>query len=163
MVEVSAVVGDEFGGFGGGVGDEAGGAVNDAVFAVFAAARFGLFAGVQEEVLDFGHGVHGVHERNVPQAGELEAGDAGNPVVGVDEVVAAVRLLGADAFDFGDHAVQQFGEFFFGSLRGGPARTLWTQTPGSGCSTAGWPAAVDRVKISTSMPVSARAEARPRI
>jgi hypothetical protein len=118
VVEVGAVVGDEFGGFGGGVGDEPRGAVDDAVFAVFAAAGFGLFAGVQEEVLDFGHGVHGVHERDVPQAGELEAGDAGDPVVGVDEVVAAVGLPAADAFDFGDHAVQQFGEFFFGEFAG---------------------------------------------
>src|SRR6478609_2228813 len=52
------------------------------------------------------------------------------------------------------------GSSSLGSFLGGPARTLCTHTPGDGCSTAGCDAEVDRVKISTSTPVSARAAAR---
>ena len=55
------------------------------------------------------------------------------------------------------------GSSSLGSFRAGPAMTLCTQTPGEGCSTAAWPAEVDRVKISTSTPVSARAAASARI
>ena len=67
VVEVGAVVGDEFGGLGAGVGDQPRGAVHDPVFAVLTAARLGLFAGLQEEVLDLGHGVHGVDQRDAPE------------------------------------------------------------------------------------------------
>jgi hypothetical protein len=70
-----------------------------------------LVAGLQHEVFDLGHGVHGVHQRNIPLSGHCQPGDAGNPVVGVDEVVPSVPLLPPDPFNFGHHAVQQFRQF----------------------------------------------------
>ena len=51
----------------------------------------------QQQVLDLGHGVHRVHERNAPPVARQGADLAGQPVVRVDHVVVAglVRSLGA--------------------------------------------------------------------
>ena len=124
VVEVGVVVRHEFGGFRGGVGNEPRRPVDDVVLAQFAPARLGLFPGLQQEVLDLGHGVHGVHQRHAPQPGQLKPGHTGHPVVGMDDVVAPVGLALADPLDFGDHAVQQFRQLLLRQLPRRPGQDV---------------------------------------
>ncbi len=117
-------MGHQFGGFSAGIGNQAGGAVDDPVLALFAPTRLGLFAGLQQEVLDLGHGVHGVDERHTPELRELQARDPGHPIVRMDDVVAAVWLALADLLDLGHHAVQQPRQFFLGDLPWRPCQDV---------------------------------------
>ena len=106
--------------------------------------RLGFLARLQHEVLDLGHGVHGVHQRHVPPPGQLDAGDTGDPVVGMDRVVMPVccrpRILSISATMLGTMS----GSCSLGTSRRGPAKTLWTRTPASERPTAGWLASVER-------------------
>ena len=79
LVVVGAVVRHQFLGLGAGVGNQAGGAVDDPVFAHLPPPRLRLFPGLEQQVLDLGHGVHGVDQRHAPQFRELQAGDARTP------------------------------------------------------------------------------------
>jgi hypothetical protein len=112
-VKVGAVVRRQLRGLDAGVGNQAGGAVDDPVLAVLPAPWLRFLTGLQHEVLDLGHGVHGVHERNIPLSGQCQPGETGDPIVGVDEVVAPGPLLPADPFDLRHHAVQQFRQLLF--------------------------------------------------
>ena len=118
LVVVRVVVRDQFRRLGARVGDQPGGAVDNPMFTLLAPPRFRLLTGDQQQVLHLGHGVHRVDERQTPQVGELQPGHAGNPVVRMDHVVAAVRLELPDPVDFGHHAVQQFRQFLLGQLPG---------------------------------------------
>ena len=70
-----------------GVGHEPVGGLDDLRLADLAPRRLGRVTVGQLGVLDPGHGVHGVHERHAPAVGGQPAHLAGEPVVGVHEVV----------------------------------------------------------------------------
>ena len=94
LVGVGLVVADEFARLLGGVGDQPVGGADDLGLADHAGGRLGGVAGGQRGVLDLGHGVHGVHQRHAPALGGQPADVAGEPVVGVDEVVVAGAVAG---------------------------------------------------------------------
>ncbi|CAH0327556.1 hypothetical protein SRABI128_06223 [Microbacterium sp. Bi128] len=118
VVDVGVVVRDQLGRFGAGIGDQPGRAVDNPVLAVLTPPRLGLFAGLEELVLDLRHRVHGVDEGQPPQLRELQPGHPGDPVMGMDDVIPAVRLEQPDPVDLGHHAVQEPRELLLGQLTG---------------------------------------------
>ncbi|GAA3096283.1 hypothetical protein GCM10020254_46880 [Streptomyces goshikiensis] len=91
---VGLVVPYEFFRFLGGVGDEPVRGRDDLGLADDAGGGLGRVALGQRRVLDLGHGVHRVDERDAPALGGEPADVAGEPVVGVDEVVVAGAVSG---------------------------------------------------------------------
>jgi len=71
------------------------------------------FAGQQMLVLDLGHGVHGMDQRNAPVLLERQADAAGEPVVRVDHVVTAA-LLRHEAAQLAVQLRQPGGQFLLG-------------------------------------------------
>ena len=120
------------------------------------AARLGGVALGERGVLDLGHGVHGVHQRDAPALGGEPADVAGEPVVGVDEVVVA----GAVARPGLHHAVREGAQLGraappWPGPRTGPASTCRTSTPGAS-STAGRQAAGGGPREDLDLDVDAR-------
>jgi hypothetical protein len=70
---------------------------SSSVFAHDAGLRLGLVAVGEQAVLHLGHGVHGVDERDAPAFLGQPADLAGQPVVGVDDVVVAGLVHGLGA------------------------------------------------------------------
>ncbi len=91
---VGRVVPDEFVGLLVGVGDEPVRGGDDLRLADHAGGGLGGVAVGQVGVLDLGHGVHGMHQGDAPALGGEPADVAGEPVVGVDEVVVAGAVAG---------------------------------------------------------------------
>ncbi len=94
LAGVGGVVVDQLVGLAGGVGDQAVGGVDDLRLADDAGGRLGGVALGEGGVLDLGHGVHGVHQGDAPALGRQPADVAGEPVVGVDQVVVAGTVAG---------------------------------------------------------------------
>ncbi len=89
VVPVGGVVPYELLGLLGRVRDQAVGGGDDLGLADDAGGRLGGVAVGQVGVLDLGHGVHGVHQGGAPALGGEPADVAGEPVVGVHQVVVA--------------------------------------------------------------------------
>src|SRR5690606_27809941 len=94
LAGVGSVVLHEFAGLFGGVGDQPFGGGDDLGLADDAGGGLGDVAVGQVGVLDLGHGVHGVHQGDAPALGGEPADVAGEPVVGVDQVVVAGAVAG---------------------------------------------------------------------
>ena len=86
-VEVDQLLGLEVG-----VGDEHVGGLDHLLLPDHPGDRLGGVALGERLVLDLRHGVHRVHQRNAPAVPGERADLAGEPVVGVDDVVVTERL-----------------------------------------------------------------------
>jgi hypothetical protein len=91
---VGGVVPYELVGLLGGVRDQPVGGRDDLGLADDPGGGLGGVAVGQVGVLDLGHGVHGVHQGDAPALGGEPADVAGEPVVGVHEVVVAGAVAG---------------------------------------------------------------------
>ncbi len=78
----------------GGVGDQPVRGTHDLGLADHPGGGLGGVTGGERGVLDLGHGVHGVHQGDAPALGGEPADMAGEPVVGVDQVVVAGAVAG---------------------------------------------------------------------
>ena len=88
-----------------GVGDEHVGGLDHLLLADHPGDRLGGVAVGERGVLDLGHRVHRVDQRDAPAVARQRADLAGEPVVGVDGVVVAERLGGLRAQHLaGEHA-----------------------------------------------------------
>ncbi|CAM5453397.1 hypothetical protein SPURM210S_06586 [Streptomyces purpurascens] len=110
LVQVGGVVLCQVVGLFGGVGDEAVGGGDDLGLADDAGGGLGAVAVGQVGVLDLGHGVHGVHQGDAPALGGEPADVAGEPVVGVDQVVVAGAVVGPCLHDAVGEGAQLGGE-----------------------------------------------------
>ena len=121
------------------------------------AGGLGGVADGERVVLDLGHRVHGVHQRHAPAVAGERADLAGEPVVGVHEVVVAERLGGLGAQHLAGEDAQLAGQLALGQpleragvdVADGDA-VAGLDAPGRAATT------VARVKMSTSMPAAAR-------
>ena len=96
---------DQLLGLGVGAGDQHVGGLDDLLLADDPCGRLGGVADGERVVLDLGHRVHRVHQRDPPAVAREGADLAGEPVVGVHEVVVAERLGGLGAQHLaGEHA-----------------------------------------------------------
>src|SRR5690606_34170696 len=111
---VGAVVVDELAGLLVGVGDQPVGGGDDLGLADDAGGGLGGVAVGQVGVLDLGHGVHGVHQRHAPALGGEPADVAGEPVVGVDQVVVAGAVAGPGLHDAVGEGAQLGGQVLLG-------------------------------------------------
>ena len=96
-----------------------------------AATRLGPVTLGQHGVLDPGQGVHGVHERDAPAVLGQPAHLPGQPVVRVDEVVAARRPSGLGPHHAWVKAHSWPGRSSLARPSNGPAITCRTITPGA--------------------------------
>ena len=80
-----------------GVRDQHVGGLDDLLLADHPGRRLGGVAVGERVVLDLGHRVHRVHERHAPAVAGQRADLAGEPVVRVDGVVAALVVAGLGA------------------------------------------------------------------
>ncbi len=111
---VGVVVVDELARLLGGVGDEPVGGAHDLRLADHAGGGFGGVARGERGVLDLGHGVHGVHQGDAPAFGGEPADVAGEPVVGVDQVVVAGPVPRPGPHHAVGEGAQLRGEVLFG-------------------------------------------------
>ncbi len=77
-----------------GVRDQHVGGLDDLLLADHPGRRLGGVADGERGVLDLGHRVHRVHERDAPPVADQGADLAGEPVVGVHDVVPALVVAG---------------------------------------------------------------------
>ena len=104
-------------------------------------------------VLDLGHRVHRVHQRHAPAVAGQRADLAGEPVVGVDDVVVAQRLAGLGAQHLAGERAQLAGQLApWSAPRTGRRGCGGPVTPAPASTIGGRAEEVARVKMSTSMP-----------
>jgi hypothetical protein len=92
------------------VGDEGGRGLDDLGLPDLTPERLRLVTGGELTILDAGHRVHGVDERDVPSVRREPADLTGQPVVGVDQVVPVLRRAGSDAHHPGGEGAELPGQ-----------------------------------------------------
>ena len=139
-----------------GVGDQHVGGLDHLLLADDAGVRLGGVALGQGVVLDLGHRVHRVHQRHAPAVARQRADLAGEPVVGVHDVVVARRGCAASARSTSRAKTHSWpGSSSLVSPSNGPAWMCRTRTPSPAATTGSRAELVARVKMSTSMPWAA--------
>ena len=103
---------DELSGLDRGVGDKSSASSDNLFLADNAQLRLGSIPVGKFKVLDLRHGVHGVHERNIPTLGSEPAHLAGEPVVRVNESEPALGVRCLDTKQAGGDSAQLTGEVF---------------------------------------------------
>ncbi len=117
---VGVVVPEQFVAFLPGVRYQPVGGPDDLCLADDAGGGLGGVALGEGGVLDLGHGVHGVDERDAPALGGQPADVAGEPVVGVDQVVVAGAVAGPGLGHAVGEGAQLGGEVLLGQALVGP-------------------------------------------
>ena len=139
-----------------GVGDQPVGRLDDLGLADLAARRLGAVTAGERVVLDPGHGVHRVHQRHLPALGGQPADLAGEPVVGVHQVVPAERAPGLGAHHAGGEGAELARQVVLAQplVRAG-GHVPHRSRPAPARPPGGRSLLVARVKISTATPRAA--------
>ena len=151
VVQVDQLLGLEVG-----VGDQHVGGLDDLLLADDPGGRLGGVAVGERVVLDLGHRVHRVHERHAPAVARERADLAGEPVVGVHDVVVADRLRGLGAQHLAGEDAELAGQLALGQpLERAGVDVAHLDAVAGRRRPASRAELVARVKMSTSMPRAA--------